>query len=97
MYTYRAKGHFEFQASYQLLIDDDFIRLAQASMISIVLQDWFDEIHVTPEIIEVDEDTKNINIKLANGWQTYITSDGTDISIGVGFWVPDYKIELIEE
>lgn len=97
MYTYRVTGNFEFQASYQLLIDADFIRLAQPAMIAKVLQDWFDEIRVIPEIIEVDENTKNINIKLANGWQTYITSDDDDISIGVGFWVPNYKIKLIEK
>lgn len=97
MYTYRVTGNFEFQAAYQLLIDSDFIRLAQPSMIAKVLQDWFDEIRVVPELIEVDEDTKNINIKLANNWETYIDNDDSDTSIGVGFWVPNYKIKRIEE
>ena len=97
MYTYRATGNFEFQASYQLLIDNGFIRLAHPSMIAKVLQDWFNEIRVVPEVIEVDENTKNINIKLANNWETYIDNDGYDTSIGVGLWVPNYKIKVIEE
>ena len=97
MYTYRAIGNFEFQASYQLLIDNGFIRLAHPSMIAKVLQDWFDEIRVVPELIEVDEDTKDINIKLANNWETYIDNKDSDISIGVGLWIPNYKIKLIEE